>query len=329
MTWSEFASFLTTIEKRRGSASAPPLTVVIGSGIHRTVRADDGREYEAQRRLSSWVGLLDSLDDQPDRRPPGPALRWELLALSYPDAPELSAGERDRCLREEVRSAVTQAEKELWQPERKELAPLQVVLKSPCVSDVISLNVDLTVERLVMGNPSGISGVTGGGDLLRRHRTLERGADAGPLRVWHPHGDRTNAESLSFGMWHYRNLLGPLDQARQNIKEAERTSKDKGVVAERVAHSPDNWLELLVFRPLLFVGTGLEAAEWDLWIGLLTRWRNFARNEHSHREHPVWILTVPGEHQHLPAERFRRLEGPNWSATWTFLKNSFEPRPGP
>jgi hypothetical protein len=328
MTWSQLAHFLSAIDQGTGSDSAPPLTVVVGSGIHRMVRANDGREYDAQRMLSSWVGLLDTLADQRGRRPPDPALRWEMLALAYPDSPELTAGERDRRLQEKVRSTVSQAEEDLWKPGRSELAPLRVILQSAYVGDVISLNVDLTVERLVTADSSWNGDASGGTDLLRRHRALKRGGDAGTLRVWHPHGDRTNVESLSFGLWHYRNLLGPLDQARRKIKEAERTSEDKGMVAERAVHSPDNWLELLVFRPLLFVGTGLDAAEWDIWIGLLTRWRNFAQNKHLKWEHPVWILTVPGEHQHLPTERFRRLEGPEWSAAWSFLKNSFESRTG-
>lgn len=168
--------------------------------------------------------------------------------------------------------------------------PLGAILRSRHVTDIISLNADLTVERLLRERPAGplpradlrepaAAGSPAGRPFLSRCRTFQVPAGALPAatrRVWHPHGDRSLRDSLVFGLWRYEQALRALSEARGHFKRDER-QHGYDALACRIRDEPRNWLELIISRPLLFLGTSFDAAEWDLWYALISRWRNYRK----------------------------------------------------
>jgi hypothetical protein len=58
---------------------------------------------------------------------------------------------------------------------------------------------------------------------------------------------------------------------------------------------PRNWVELMMTRSLVVVGTSLDEAEWDLWYAFLMRWRNFAKAGNKNVEYPGWVLSAGPE----------------------------------
>jgi hypothetical protein len=111
------------------------------------------------------------------------------MALKRNHNPDAQAAKRDLCLRAELRDEVRKAEKELLCGQDKDLAslaPLNKILVSPVVTDVISLNVDLVLERLVAGLGAKLPRVSGFNDSSERRCVITRFDGVLPLRVWHP-----------------------------------------------------------------------------------------------------------------------------------------------
>lgn len=337
MSWSDFQEYMR-------KPTHGPLAIVAGAGIHCVPPAAGQSQEKAQDTLASWDGLLGVLDPGDAHKHVPATIRWELLSLARGDGEfgDLSAQERVHHLQDEVCQILKDEEDSLWNDvtdrldgsdERK---GLRALLHHPRVTDLVSLNVDLALERMVGIHNRRVRSAAaapkgGRRSAERRLNGFREWSPQGlpPTRFWHPHGDRKAPRSTVFGLWGYRKRLEALEEARRLIKEEERRGPD-GMAAfrKKVETSPENWYEVLLFRPLLFVGTSLDAAEWDLWSALVSRWRNFGKSKNRKHQAPAWILTRPGHHPHLPAsgdQAIKRLEEDEWSAAWKQLGNPLDP----
>jgi hypothetical protein len=301
---------------------------LLGAGIHNLHQATTAEQFEAKRLLSSWGWLLRELggNDVPGL---SPTIKWEFMALEDDTESVAPASKREKMLRKMIQERVQRAEKIVIDASNSanENADLKRILLSPMVTDVISLNIDLLIERLASGRMTLPKVVRTDETSIERRREISRPNGAEALRVWHPHGDYESAETLSFGLWRYEQLLGPMKKARSSLKESEK--KDRyDVIRTRVAKTPSNWVELMMLRPLVIVGTSLNEAEWDIWYALLMRWRNFAKSENRQHELPIYLLRAesetsdPASLRLLHSNRFKILSAPDWRTAWRWLADA-------
>lgn len=303
-----------------------PLAVVIGAGIHRLPTCDSGPKRDAREILASWPGLLRALGKTGDVSTPT-TVQWEILALAQ-DGDE-QATKKNENLQRAVQTLIKGAEEVLWHDEGKAggrsggVESLDRLVRSRHVADVMVLNVDLAIERLLDAGGDSLSAGNAGA-LLERHREVSRGVE-NPLRIWHPHGDRADATRTTFGLGHYAKGTAPLQHAFEDFKKKERQEGFEQS-RQRLVAAPGNWFNLFMSRPLVFVGTGLSEAEWDIWYALVMRWRNYAKRKNRKYHPPAWILTIPDNHRHVPDgdDRIRRLEADNWDQAWAFLTQALE-----
>ena len=69
----------------------------------------------------------------------------------------------------------------------------------------------------------------------------------------------------------YAKAINWVDKARANFKARELKNE---------ARPFQTWLDpFLSKQQIIFLGTSLDKAEWDIWFALLCRFRNFARFE--------------------------------------------------
>lgn len=305
------------------------ITLIVGAGIHNLHSVSNWKESEARELLSSWSALLEKLGSDNEAML-SPTLGWEFLSIDKCTHTEGQANKREKQLLKRLQSEIFNAEEMLFNFCDEGLIPLSEIIRSPAVSDVINLNVDLLVERLYLNDkaipkakPRALKNSS-----LQRWRELLCKSSGSKLRVWHPHGDRRNYQSMAFGIWRYERLLNPLVAARGNIKMREKKeglAKFQAMVAE----DPENWLQLMMFRPLIFIGTSMDYAEWDIWYGLMARWRNFAKSSNHRHLPPVWYLDVEGSGvsnmSKVPNGRAQRLVAPDWKTAWMWLAASLNP----
>lgn len=306
--WTEFSAYL--------SEHSESIVLVLGAGIHRLWKVNRAEPADAARLLSSWDALLREVAGG-DAVGPSPLVQWEMavasefsgvasgVAQGFANAPALV---RERALQSVLCTRVKSSEDVLFNAEGGGMEVLTRLLRSPRVSDVLSLNFDLTVERLASDAPGIIPRASGD----ERLRVIRRG-DTAPLRVWHPHGDRALARSIRLGVRHYFASVKRVDQAFGRFKAQERAN---GFGAR--SGTLEHWIDPFLTSPVVFVGTSLDASEWDLWYALSMRWRNHARARNLRYEQPVWSLGAATAPAPQPG-RIRRLEGRTWGEAWSLL----------
>lgn len=293
----------------------PRFTMVLGAGIHQMGSV-------GPNPLASWPELLDAVSGKTlgNFENVSPSLCWELLSMSSKIREQLAhEGERDfrALLREKIRTL----EPEAINQGRKAMEPIFEILDSGKVSDVISLNLDLVLERLYAARHGCNLKVHGKG-RLNRFRDIES-RDGNSVRFWHPHGDTDSLGTMMMGMWEYQKQLPQLRRRFNQLKSRERLSESKNHVLDN-SRSGMAWLDSMIYQPVIFAGTSLDSAEWDLWFSILMRWRNRGRSENPFAE--MWRLSQGDDDSSILTKDLSKgaiapLHGEGWNESWAKLVN--------
>lgn len=314
MNWDTLEAKIKSIRLRE----SPGLTLVLGAGIHQMSSLEGNP-------LASWSELLDSVSNhaQGAMGNISPSLYWELVSMSS-KSPEQMGHEGERSFRARLREKIQELELEVVNLRGNSMNPIFEILDSGMVSDVVSLNLDLVLERLYAERQGQNLRVQGKGRLFR-FREIE--SEAGNVvRFWHPHGDTDSLETMQMGMWEYQKQLPELRRRFNQIKAQERRLGHKGDFY-RMERKANNWFELMLFRPVVFAGTSLDPAEWDIWFSILMRWRNRGRLENPFGD--TWRLAKDNVNSAilggtLPKEGIGLLLADEWSDAWCRLVKTFK-----
>lgn len=291
--WREFVTLL-------GSTPRPRFTLVIGAGIHQIPQWECPIAYESGALLGSWNSMLDSVVPKVPGSPCA-SLRWDLGVLSgHSDKP---AQERSARAHQTLCQSVLFAESAVLS-KRCSYEPLTSVMRAECVSNIVSLNFDLTIERLLLGSVAELPKPIG-------KTMIERRVEIGNCVIWHPHGDRRVSRGSCLGLREYALSSIAVESARSTFKQAERQRSTR-------RSSPRTWIDLMMSSHLIFLGTSIDFSEWDIWFSLVNRWRNFAKRANRKHQPSTFVLTTGTQHAHLP-DQFTRLTAPNWGEGWKWL----------
>ncbi|MFM2155426.1 MAG: hypothetical protein RL516_175 [Bacteroidota bacterium] len=163
--------------------------------------------------------------------------------------------------------------------------PLRI-FNSNCISDVINLNFDIVVEKI-------LSNYKINRGRYSDHNLDETGTKKSPIlnsmyyeingiKFWHPHGSVLKPDSILLGLRKYSKSAKEVEQLRIRYK-----SKTDG--GEKFTVDGFNWFDALVQRPIIICGTSLSDSEWDIWLAIVNRFRNYAK--HPQKEQPIFIMT--------------------------------------
>jgi hypothetical protein len=191
----------------------PEISLVVGAGMHMQWQATTDREKSRQKILASWPGLLRALSAARAPEQMRESLVWETLLLrQLPPKPlartfgvsihrwqRMSAAEREKQLQKCAATKLLDAEDAVAKSGFRGMESVRRVLNSTAVSDIISLNADLTIERLIGGSDRPLRRYPLNRRGLAHFRLIPR-SDGSAVRVWHIHGDRVRSDSLRFGL---------------------------------------------------------------------------------------------------------------------------------
>jgi hypothetical protein len=296
------------------------IVVLLGAGLHRSCSvstSDDDTQL-----LAAWSDLIANRNNVFDNKI-GYTLLWELNALNQGNL-ALKASERILVAQTKLAERILElADKSIaanWTPPIE----LQELLFSDLVTDIVSLNVDLVLERWLAKKigcalPTARNILSNGkkyGINSSRSRVFQ--IDNKELRFWYPHGDIAKKSSLQFSLSEYGHSVRWMERARANYKKYEKHDVDT---------SFSTWLDPILSRHrLLVLGCSLDRSEWDIWFAFVCRWRNFARYRDQ-----VWypdsaVLTVENneDHIHLPwdPKLLKPLKnGSDWSKSWSLIND--------
>lgn len=196
--------------------------------------------------------------------------------------------------------------------------------------DIISLNFD---RRIAMSSKSNrfISGPQpcpygGHGETMFRHSTVSS-SDGAATRIWYPHGDVKKAATIKLGVRKYGFYIGIFREHLRKLGNSWRY-KPNSLQVNPSTHKGSHcdaptWFDLILHRPLVFVGCGLLADEWPLWW--LLRTRGF-----KHRSPPTYYVAIrkpgdesPAHFNLLPGMRIVSFESPQelWDTFLSWLSH--------
>ena len=282
------------------------VALVVGAGIHQVPRNSHSIECESHSLLASWDRLL--VRAFPTlAKASCPSLTWELgLQISQSNRQAQQTHRREFAnVRRQLHDAELTARQSLGDYE-----DATRVLSSTRVSDIVALNFDLIAEHLI-AHHYGIDLKRGGAakSATTRHRVIGR------HRIWHPHGDRELAGSECIGLRQYGLNIAEIETAREDFKKREIGNGGK---KRHLPMDPKTWIDIVMSNHLIFLGTSLDFAEWDIWFALVNRWRNYAKLRNKNFEPKTFVLTTKNHHSRLPTQ-FLRLDAPSYGWGWKRL----------
>lgn len=286
---------------------------VIGAGIHAINAKEEDLAFEwgrARKNLHQWDGILFEAARRIDLEVDGvmnpnisPTIKWEMIINLIPG--NGSARQKEKKFIDVIQDVAKKAELDVLD-KLTPYHPLMNILQHPKVNNIISLNIEFIIEHLlsydyhVMAH----SGTKG----------LDRKTRVGDKVVWHPHGDYRNKKTITFGLRQYSQTINELERARIRFKQYERAQKEPEIT---------NWIDLFMSKPLLFLATSINPAEWDIWFALVNRWRNFGKDKFRDKEPKVFVLAKNGEAHHIPEDKFNIIRCKTYPEGWDMLQSVF------
>jgi len=275
---SESNSDIKTVDLLKETIHKGEIVPIIGAGIH-SLNDNIPRKNESWAKsritIKDWNILLNEAakkiqlsDYSFFENKYSPTLKWELI-INNINSHE-PAYKKELMFIDLLREIVREAESEV-KTDLTAYKQLANILRHKSISNIISLNIEFVVETLITNGLSDFK-VTGEKGIDRRSQCRYK-------TVWHPHGDYNNKKSITFGLRHYAQLLGSVESSRQRYKQHKRLNTKPSI---------KTWVDLFMSKPLLFIGTSIDLVEWDIWLALINRWRNFSAESNKIFEPPVF-----------------------------------------
>ena len=159
------------------------------------------------------------------------------------------------------------------------------IFKSTYISDVINLNFDLVAEGLFTDvkkiKPQFTEYKQNIINKVKKPILSTLYFEANDIRFWHPHGSVKKSDTILLGLRSYFKNTQDIEVLRSQYKA--KTKKEINLKKEDL-----NWFDLLTIRPVIICGASLSTAEWDIWLALVSRYRNYAN--YSKNENPIFMM---------------------------------------
>jgi hypothetical protein len=342
--WKSFKQFA----RQRLKSGQRRVIPVVGSGFN----------LQASRKSSDWVALLieigrtlglsESDMEVTQLKRVSTTAVWEDFISKVATRKNQAASAVESALKRVVQTSLT-----TFEAQHKTL-PFYKAFLDLGFRDIVSLNFDRTLSLQEKGKVVSSSlkrddpRLSQFANYARYVVTLFRRtelANVHKTRVWYPHGDTKNRDTIKLGIREYGIYIKSLEQAANLCLEEEISflishqynyyydpsifnmhdyQYYRGLWSEEIRSHPElNWVWLLLNTPVVFLGCGLSWDEWPLWWLLHQRARNIARLPIEERE-PVFVFWNVESEENKPMTEWllRRpvdavlLPCGNWSDGW-------------
>ena len=290
--------------------------LVLGAGLHSQLLGMAGAtdaEWAGAAAFCRWVRLLEQMARHvgaPLARHDSLTATWEglILARKMASPGDEPAHKHEEALFKELVGHLSATRHPLLAPgAARAAAQERCRLFFGDYRDVVTLNMDLTISRLLGAEPltANESRKVEAGNVLKYARNVWPRFETDKTRVWHLHGHvngRAAREGIILGTRSYGMNIDPLESARKVSKQREKAWQavaapgEDGFGVHARWRQPDalQLMDLFLHEPMVFVGCSMGWEETDLWWALHQRARNLARIPPSQRP-PVLLLMKDSE----------------------------------
>jgi hypothetical protein len=293
-------------------------TIILGSGFHKQAIGNDSI-------LSNWGKLLKEQDSNLCLTGFYPLDYEQLIirntsSVKNDELREKNAEKIEKETSDNITSDLKSAQEEALKLSKNRYPT--AFLNPKKVSDVISLNFDITAELLCTERLNTTESNT---KKLSEFMSKEKkdfsitywevkSEQDDAIRFWYPHGSIHDSDKLTLGMREYTKRLETIERMRTRSKKKESSQEE-----------PTSWYHELTHNPVLILGASMEKDEWDIWFALVNRGRNFAKSENKRWEKPIFQMRdceCKRDHRH---EWFEPLfTGMDYQEQWEELEKLFD-----
>lgn len=285
-------------------------TIILGSGFHR-------QALGASSILSNWEKLLKEQDPELTLTGFYP-LDFEQLIVRRTgnqkdeESRQKAAYEIERRISEEICFDLKCAQEKALKFNKK-CYPTGI-FNPKKVSDVVSLNFDITAETLCCIEAKkkasdlkySVFKSEKNEELKIPYREVEFKKEQ-KIRFWYPHGSVHDKDTITLGTREYAKRFHTIERLRNHSK-----SDDK--------NKHTSWYHELTHNPVLILGAHMSKDEWDIWFALVNRERNFAKKDNQQYKYPIFQMRECECNHDYRQEWFEPLfTGLNFDEQWAEL----------
>jgi hypothetical protein len=156
------------------------------------------------------------------------------------------------------------------------------IFNSKKVSDIISLNFDITAEELCCKEAkqkefkleySKFESKENSNFEIPYWEVGFKNEDK--IRFWYPHGSIHDNGKITLGTREYAKRFQTIERLRNHSKSEKKSE-------------PTSWYHQITRNPDLILGAHMSKDEWDIWFALVNRERNFAKKDNQQYKYPFF-----------------------------------------
>lgn len=248
------------------------IAIIIGSGFHQQFISNNDPQFEF---LKSWDGLLNliNMTNGNINSSNNSILDFERIILQQnviKDEKDVAFKIEDQILKRLAGEIKTKSQIESIQFNDSLLS----VFNNEYISDVLNLNFDLLIEEkyahatkekfwkkpvFEFQKP-----------IKKKNKFDHRFRKINNIRFWHPHGDYTNKNSIVLGLRKYGLQIEKIESYRSSFKKKYKEYTHPII--------EQNWIEVIMNKPILILGASLTNCEQDIMFALINKKRNYNKS---------------------------------------------------
>ncbi|MCS6823990.1 MAG: SIR2 family protein [Cytophagaceae bacterium] len=179
------------------------------------------------------------------------------------------------------------------------------IMNSSC-RDILTTNYDYSLQKSIGCHERGLKNM---GYVLEKTYSIFRHNKAGPIRIWHIHGECNAPQSITLGYEHYGGYLQQIRNYAASGSYYETIGKKILPLIRRLDYDElyiRSWIDIFFTKNIHIVGLSLDTSEIDLWWLLTFRARTTFRKPGKVANKVYYYC--PSEYVQASAEKLQLLE---------------------
>lgn len=248
------------------------MAIIIGSGFHQQFISNNDPQFEF---LKSWDGLLNliNMTNGNIKSTNNSILDFERVILQQ----NIINEEKDVAhqIEDQILKRLAEEIKTISLIESNQFNDnLLSIFNNEYISDVLNLNFDLLIEEKYAHSTKEKFWKKPVFEfqkpVKKKHKFNHRFRKINDIRFWHPHGDYTNIKSIVLGLRKYGLQIEKTESYRNSFKKKYKESPHPII--------EQNWIEVIMNKPILILGASLTNCEQDILFALINKRRNYNKS---------------------------------------------------
>lgn len=246
------------------------IAIIIGSGFHQQFISNNDPQFKF---LKSWEGLLKLVNETNGnniKASNNSILDFERIILNQ-NCDETKKVATHKLENQILKNLANGIKTRVQSKSIQTYDTLLQVFNNEYISDVLNLNFDLLIEEKYANYTKSKTWKKKVFEVPKKKQSFDNSfRKINNIRFWHPHGDYTNTKSIVLGLRKYGLQIEKIESYRSSFKKKYKESTHPII--------EQNWIEVIMNKPILILGASLTNCEQDILFALINKKRNYNKS---------------------------------------------------